>query len=395
MRLNLPLFSQRDDLWKSKKLGNSTVTLGGYGCLVTCLAMVAKYYGKETTPGELNTALCGVKGFANVAGVVMGTNSDRYIWQSLTKVYGDIKETRNVATPGPVTDSQFADMEAELKAGRPVIIEVDMIPATSGVDMHFVVLMGKEGDTWIVADPWYGDTASLTRYGAPKTTVQKYIFTSGPIPVVDTPAQLTDDQKRALGALEGFRKAENHGNLEGAMAALVGDHNDLAVARNQISTKQALIDELSNANKGFATTISALNDQINMMADKLGVSRDFPVIYGELEKLVRMEDDFEACKGKLAQAEEKVAELNNRYNASLTENRQLVIDMGLLEAQIELAQKELSEKSVLIEQLTAARDIEKFSLQELIDEIDRRHKAARRKRWTQTLERIKKLFRRG
>ena len=173
MVINVPILGQRDPRWSSKKLGTSTSNLGGYGCLVTCLAMVSKYYGHDTDPDQLNKKLIEVGGFAQ---------KNLYVWGSLSKIYPDITETKNINTPKALTELQFKEIEAELTLGRPVICEVDMIPATSNIDMHFVLVIGKEGDNWIVADPWFGDTASLTRYGTPAKTIQKYIFTNGPLP---------------------------------------------------------------------------------------------------------------------------------------------------------------------------------------------------------------------
>jgi hypothetical protein len=277
MTLQFSLLSQRDSQWAAKKLGTSNVTIGGYGCLLTCLSMVAKYYGHTTNPDLLNQALNGVGGYAQ---------QNLYVWGSLTKIYSDITETKNIPTPDPVTDSQWAQIDAELQAGHPVICEVDFIPATSAVDMHFVCIIGHEGDQWIVADPWYGDSASLTRYGVPAKTVQRLVFTSGPVPQLshtDTP--ITDDQKRALGIVERFKTATNQGNDEGAANTLVGAYNDLQNAVKTISEAQTTIQSQNTQIAGQQTTISAQKDQLDQIAQKIDSSADFPTLLGEIDKL--------------------------------------------------------------------------------------------------------------
>lgn len=234
MEIPLTLFSQRDDRWKNKKLGTSNVTIGGYGCLVTCFAMVAKYYGKDTDPDRLNQELIKVSGFANDKKEIMGALSNRYVWKSITKIYSDITEPKLTETPLAVSSSQFEAIAAETNSGRPVILKVDFIPATTEVDEHYVVVMGAtkaEDGTWtlIVADPWYGDKASLVRYGVPSKTIQRFIFTAGLVPTQPVDA-VNEDQQRALGVLtEAFKNlpAEDKyrkGNLEGYMRGVVEEH---------------------------------------------------------------------------------------------------------------------------------------------------------------------------
>ncbi len=50
--------SQNDPAWKSKRLGfDNSNTIGKWGCLLTCLAMVADRYGYDETPLSLNDKL--------------------------------------------------------------------------------------------------------------------------------------------------------------------------------------------------------------------------------------------------------------------------------------------------------------------------------------------------
>jgi hypothetical protein len=236
----LPLFSQRDEKWRSKKLGTSLLTLGTSGCLVTCLADICSYYGKETDPSKIDDELIRVNGFAN---------QNLYIWGSISKVYPDISEPKRVQTPNPVTSTQFASIDAELIAGRPVIIEVDFVPATASIDMHFVVLIGKdENGNYVIADPWWGDTATLQRYGDPAKTIQQYIFTFGAIPPQAT-TQPTDEQAKALTVItEAFKALPDDdlykpGNLEGFVRGIVGEHKNYKNYETKSNQFDALIEK--------------------------------------------------------------------------------------------------------------------------------------------------------
>lgn len=181
--IQLPeLFSQRDDRWKSEKLNSCLLTLGTSGCLVSILAALCKFFGKDTNPSKLNKDLVEKGGF-NKDGdyTFFGKNG---ITQPLgiSLIYPDIIPTLYVETPNNVTVKQFAEIEAQLNKGFPVLLQVDYIPATSKLDQHWVLLISKENGNWMVYDPWYGDIASLTRYGKPAETIYKYIFYEGKLP---------------------------------------------------------------------------------------------------------------------------------------------------------------------------------------------------------------------
>ncbi|MCM2374575.1 hypothetical protein [Aporhodopirellula aestuarii] len=54
--LRINVYSQRDAKWKNDRMGSSSLKVGDYGCLMTCLAAALR-----TTPGDLN-------GFLNRSG---------------------------------------------------------------------------------------------------------------------------------------------------------------------------------------------------------------------------------------------------------------------------------------------------------------------------------------
>ncbi len=134
--------SQQDPQWKNKLIGNDTSsTIGTYGCLLTCLTMVSNTFGASETPATLNDKMKSVGGFqgANIIPAILPVavsqvHYNRY--QLCDKV------------PVPLNDIDFT-----LANGSPVIVEVDYSPAP-GLQSHWVILLGKSGNDYVIQDPW-------------------------------------------------------------------------------------------------------------------------------------------------------------------------------------------------------------------------------------------------
>jgi hypothetical protein len=137
--------SQNDPAWKSKRLGfDNSNTIGKWGCLVTCLAMVANRYGYDETPLSLNDKL-------KALGPNVGFMGALVIPASLPRVLPRLRfhnyiECHN--SPAPL-----ADIDASLAAEMPVIVEVDYSPAP-GLQNHWVVLYRKSAGDYLIRDPW-------------------------------------------------------------------------------------------------------------------------------------------------------------------------------------------------------------------------------------------------
>lgn len=173
MILDVPLYNQRDPRWKNTFLGFSDVsTLGLYGCLIACLAMIARYFGADTDPERINDDLKDVDGFQNKV---------YYKWGRLTRLYQNIKFSKFVNTPDPVTPEQFQEMDDHIDRGMPVMLKIDFNPATTFVNQHYVLLIGKEGNSYKIADPWTGTVERLSSYGVAKYTIQRYILYEGTV----------------------------------------------------------------------------------------------------------------------------------------------------------------------------------------------------------------------
>ena len=179
----LKRFSQQDPQWKSKLLGfDNECTVGNYGCLLTCMTMVASTYGFTDTPDSLNDKMKSIGGFQGA--FVM----PYLIGKALTgMVYRNYLECQNQPAP-------LAEIDAYLSQGKPVIVEVDYSPK-DGVQNHWIVLSGKQGDDYIIQDPWPYPVDSqpvtlISRYGfagKPAQIIQAVLWLDGPAGAVTPP----------------------------------------------------------------------------------------------------------------------------------------------------------------------------------------------------------------
>jgi uncharacterized protein YvpB len=176
--------SQRDPKWASELLGfnANTYTIGGYGCLITCLTMVCNYYGKFETPSTINKKLKDTKGFSAGNGF--------YIWGSIEKIFPDISEEWIGRFPDPLSNSQMELIKSSVKSGYPIMVEIDFQPETAQPDMHFVLITDfdpNDENNFTIVDPWTGSIGSLKMYlKASKPTarlsIQQIIIYKGQIP---------------------------------------------------------------------------------------------------------------------------------------------------------------------------------------------------------------------
>jgi len=125
-------FNQRDGLWGNIGMGGSQYSVAAYGCLITSISMVSSHQGKNIKPGDIAV-------LANA--FVPGTG---YVYHSFS--------VNGVSVS--LTTASKSILDSELAAGRPVIAGL-----FSGPD-HFIVILKKEGDKYIMHDPFLENGAS-------------------------------------------------------------------------------------------------------------------------------------------------------------------------------------------------------------------------------------------
>jgi GH25 family lysozyme M1 (1,4-beta-N-acetylmuramidase) len=169
--LNVPAFSQRDPRWKDIKLGTSTSTIGGYGCLMTAGSMVARYYGVDTDPARLNQLLIDNGGYVNSQGG--STNANLFVFGVLTDIFPQVKMDWTNFIDCSDIPAPLDKIDSLLLAGYPVIVQVDYNPSDADIDQHWVVIKGKRNGSYIINDPIDGlERTFESKYGDP----QRYIF---------------------------------------------------------------------------------------------------------------------------------------------------------------------------------------------------------------------------
>lgn len=185
MKLTVPILGQRDPRWASQRLGTvDGTTIGSHGCIVTCMTMLANYYGHPLTPSDMDNWL------TDNLGYVQG---NLYRNDAFGREFPDCRFDQVIfctAVPAPLDK-----IDASLKDGKPVVVMVDFDhDPNDGIQTHFVLIVGREdNENYIINDPWFGDQVYfIARYGSDQAAAINQInFFSGPIPgSVSTPSLL-------------------------------------------------------------------------------------------------------------------------------------------------------------------------------------------------------------
>jgi hypothetical protein len=132
---------QNDEKWKNTRLGNSTETIGGWGCLLTSVTMMLNGIGYNETPETVNEKMKKAGGFQ---GALFIPGYLPYIWPNAA--YRDIQPCENSAAP-------IAQIDAAVAAGKPVILQVDW-NKQAGIQTHFVLVKEKKGNDYVLYDPY-------------------------------------------------------------------------------------------------------------------------------------------------------------------------------------------------------------------------------------------------
>jgi hypothetical protein len=135
---------QNDEQWKSTALGNSSETIGSWGCLLTSVTMMLNGIGYSETPVTVNEKMKAAGGFQ---GALFIPSVLPYVWANCA--YKDMQPCETVPAP-------LAQIDAAVAAGKPVILQVDW-NKQAGLQTHFVLVKEKKGDDYVLYDPYkYG-----------------------------------------------------------------------------------------------------------------------------------------------------------------------------------------------------------------------------------------------
>jgi len=147
-------YRQNDEEWKSERMGTAADTLGGSGCLVTCLAASMEMQkgaveaGYRMTPGELNRELSENQVYDDRANV---------LWNPLREYLTEW----TVLTP---SKADGTEIERMLNDGHFPIVKVRM--PRSGAN-HWVMLVEARDGEYYCMDPLHGadEMVPLSEFG--------------------------------------------------------------------------------------------------------------------------------------------------------------------------------------------------------------------------------------
>ena len=131
-------FSQTDPRWKNETIGYSHSTVGRYGCALTSVAMIMKYYGNQIDPGQL-------------------AKYRIYSWDLISwpKYIGNISLVSSTYRG----NINWARINRELRNGHPVIVRISAIGTGSG---HYVVIHHHlNNGHYVIHDPYFGSNIYL------------------------------------------------------------------------------------------------------------------------------------------------------------------------------------------------------------------------------------------
>jgi hypothetical protein len=189
---NIPQYSQFDQRWKDKLLGESTLNLGGFGCYLTALTMKLKTHAVDLNPGEACERMNRYNGF-DKSGLMTYDGVER-AWPQL------LFHERGYTTNDPSNNIRKTDIKVAIDKifklamlGQPVILCVDNM-YNDGIPDHAILLVPEKAGDWTIHDPDGGKKIKFQdKYGDPMQKLYGWVSIIGP------PTEFPDDSKAGLG----------------------------------------------------------------------------------------------------------------------------------------------------------------------------------------------------
>lgn len=135
------IVSSNDSSWyftqtgNQTHLGNSPYTVSQYGCLITSIAMLSRYYGGSATPTSI------------------ASNTSNFDREGYLLVSSPSGTGVNVGSSQSVN---WNTLDEEIRNGHPVIVSI-YLPSVGAVNRdgssHFIVIKGKSGNQYLMHDP--------------------------------------------------------------------------------------------------------------------------------------------------------------------------------------------------------------------------------------------------
>lgn len=172
------LYSQLDGRWKNELLGNNTdneYTIGGYGCLITALAIYLKALGQDIDPLKVNYILKERGGFSEGEG--------NFIWDKGAQNLGLQEIDRSGQYyKGPVDEEGLVFVRKYLDRGMPLLAWADFDIETEKNEQHYLLVIGYSIDpetgkqSYTYVDPWDGQAYTLNQKTFARKAIQFIVY---------------------------------------------------------------------------------------------------------------------------------------------------------------------------------------------------------------------------
>lgn len=156
--MNIEPLSQQDERWGDKPFG--TTKLRDDGCVITDISMMLRWLGLDTDPARLTDWLI-TNG---------GLYGNLFVWKSVEKLLPGLTFVAKY------TGARFDMIDESLSRKMPCLVHVDFNPLTSLVEQHWVLIIGKQGSSYIVNDPGSGKRMKLEELYKTIYNVNTYAF---------------------------------------------------------------------------------------------------------------------------------------------------------------------------------------------------------------------------
>lgn len=126
-------YLQNDPEWARDTIGETSQTLGGTGCLISCVASAATDLGVSMTPTELNEKLSGIGGYSGAS----------LIWFKIHEAVPEVNYTYSRVFSAKTIENDLAE-------GRLPIVNVRY---KGGGGTHWVEIIGAKDNEFLIYDP--------------------------------------------------------------------------------------------------------------------------------------------------------------------------------------------------------------------------------------------------
>jgi hypothetical protein len=238
----MKILNQRDKLWKDIKINNTSSTIGGYGCTLTCLAMLT-----DTTPDVIVSKL--------------KFSDDKIIWTSINNTDLSIRFPdmgRHYSYDNDLVKQTIKD-----NGGCLVEVDFDGVIKTPN-DRHWILYIGDGR----ALDPWTGKNIPTDTYPIVKGFC---IINKNTNVIIE---DMTEEQKNILSFLNGktegdvreaFGALQDIPKLNKEIADLKSSQKDLTERMEQLEADATANNKLIEDYQSTITTAKSIES--NLKAD--------------------------------------------------------------------------------------------------------------------------------